>query len=68
MEMPFKQNMLFLETYTIWPKINGHAYIYMFAFYLSRAVFQSLFQIREILMLQPTYFLLPLLLSESVSC
>lgn len=69
MEMPVKQNVLFLETYTIWPKINGHAYIYMFAFYLSRAVFQSLFQIREILMLQPTlYFLLPLLLSESVSC
>lgn len=68
MEMPVKQNVLFLETYTIWPKINGHAYIYMFAFYLSRAVFQSLFQIREILMLQPTYFLLPLLLSESVNC
>lgn len=68
MEMPVKQNVLFLETYTIWPKINGHAYIYMFAFYLSGAVFQSLFQIREILMLQPTYFLLPLLLSESVNC
>lgn len=59
--MSFKQNVLFLETYTIWPKINGRAYIYMFAF--------CLFQIREILILKPTlYFLLPLLLSDSVSC